>query len=752
MDGDELTEELLKGLRPDAKKLPKALEDRLPHAVPSPVELLAKFRLGSPPPVLPAAQPQFPRWPAPPTRSVRTAPPRALEPCASPPPRSHSVELADAAPKEESLELSGHWPEMRRELEEIVADGGGGDDSGSVPSPQNEKLQRRERKIRGNITRLLTSEVSGEMSPSSSPQPLQSTFASDADESAGADAPTADQDLAATADVISSPATPRRRMITRRRSEKTSPDSQRKMIVKTFSEPQRSAMEKPTSESPRRLMDRAPSEPQRKSNRKVARQLSESGQLHQLSQMEAEVRLSPSEPTRRHSTNQVEVFDADLIMEGGGPHHMQRREAMAVPSSTSVEHRSREVPLQFSVVRWSSQRPEHPAAELCKSTGRWETAPLHVRHEFVVLELANHRPCNVTSLSLTMPGSDAAPRHCRVHYARESADGPWREAWRFDVRSNDEPSHYTSHDYGRSAKDLQTLLQRHFGGIDEAWEEVFLVPRDVRLSYADFASGMHRLRQLPDLDRSGCGCFEDIQRLFEVLDLTWVGSVGLEDLRRPRINENDIIIGPEAVWWRLGIFSNWGSNSGVAIAAPLTLYTTNKTDCDYVDQLRAIRRKSERHRSDFTSAFKLEELGLTGETMHLRDLAHKHGLPISVVEDIHDQFRQVDADDSGHIERGEFEGLILRLHGAKDESDLPKGRMRFFWRQANADGNSHIDFEEFLLWFRRYFSADNVSAGSHISADVIVRNFYASMCTLGSSRLLQRPEPETPRRHHSATR
>merc|ERR1740117_1945175 len=119
----------------------------------------------------------------------------------------------------------------------------------------------------------------------------------------------------------------------------------------------------------------------------------------------------------------------------------------------------------------------------------------------------------------------------------------------------------------------------------------------------------------------------------------------------------------------------------------------------------------------------------------LRELAQKHELPVNTLEQIHDQFHVVDADQSGSIEEEEFDELVLKLHGAKERSDVPNGRMKFFWQQADRDGSGEIDFEEFIQWFSKYFfSKENLDAAGRICATKLVENFYSGMACKRTTR------------------
>jgi len=375
---------------------------------------------------------------------------------------------------------------------------------------------------------------------------------------------------------------------------------------------------------------------------------------------------------------------------------------------------SREVDVPFTVARWSSQRPEHPAAGLAQE--RWEAAPSLVSNEFVVFE--TRQAVCVSTIRLVLPCSDAGPRCCRVHYSRESAEGPWTDAWRFEV-SREEAAFKTSHDYGRVVEEFKEMLTRSHGSLEDAWRLMLDLSGEGRLSYGDFSSAMYRLRT-PAVARHAL--FENLHGLFDRLTGD-SGELHLEDLLREDAGW------PQAQWWRLTVINNWGSASRLQLG-PVRLLARQHVR---VGGLSHFRRKlggsSGDHSFDHVSAFDLTELGLDTEVVMLRRLAKKHGLSCVMLEDLHQFFTQHDKDGSGAIKRQEFDELMSRLHGSKDAYDLPQGRLLSFWDQADLDGNGEITFEEFLAWFIRYFvtsDLDAIVASVKSSRGIVVGSFYSS--------------------------
>jgi Ca2+-binding EF-hand superfamily protein len=222
--------------------------------------------------------------------------------------------------------------------------------------------------------------------------------------------------------------------------------------------------------------------------------------------------------------------------------------------------------------------------------------------------------------------------------------------------------------------------------------------------------------------------FEDLQKLFDAFDVDGNESVCLDDFLQ---HESKV---PVAAWWKIHFLTNWGSTS-VTLCAPLKLFTIIEENTGGFSKFKERVRDADQCakdqkalEEDLTRAFDMKRLNVSAHQVMLRELAQKHELNVSMLEDIHAQFLQVDTNCSGVVEQQEFEQLMLRLHGAKDANDIPFGRMRFFWQQADRDGNGEIDFEEFLLWFSKYFFAsENLDSTGRINATKLVENFYSCM-------------------------
>merc|ERR1712187_1004283 len=111
----------------------------------------------------------------------------------------------------------------------------------------------------------------------------------------------------------------------------------------------------------------------------------------------------------------------------------------------------------------------------------------------------------------------------------------------------------------------------------------------------------------------------------------------------------------------------------------------------------------------------------------IRKIARKHGLPIVAVERYKTSFDTFDEDESGMIEYDEFEKLLCALIKVPKDLNLPTSRVRQFWTETDADGSGAIGFEEFLLFYTRYFTVASESACP-------VESFYRGLRQVSVSR------------------
>eukprot|EP00931_Biecheleriopsis_adriatica_P011877 TRINITY_DN11296_c0_g1_i1.p1 TRINITY_DN11296_c0_g1~~TRINITY_DN11296_c0_g1_i1.p1 ORF type:complete len:343 (+),score=78.72 TRINITY_DN11296_c0_g1_i1:62-1090(+) len=82
-------------------------------------------------------------------------------------------------------------------------------------------------------------------------------------------------------------------------------------------------------------------------------------------------------------------------------------------------------------------------------------------------------------------------------------------------------------------------------------------------------------------------------------------------------------------------------------------------------------------------------------------------------------FDRFDADNSGIIDRDEFEEMVVSLCGGT-KGDYSQERLASFWREIDKDGSGEVDFAEFTEWYLKYF---NVGQGLGCNPN---QQFYAS--------------------------
>eukprot|EP00930_Biecheleria_cincta_P047127 TRINITY_DN32610_c0_g1_i1.p1 TRINITY_DN32610_c0_g1~~TRINITY_DN32610_c0_g1_i1.p1 ORF type:complete len:548 (-),score=112.24 TRINITY_DN32610_c0_g1_i1:39-1682(-) len=99
----------------------------------------------------------------------------------------------------------------------------------------------------------------------------------------------------------------------------------------------------------------------------------------------------------------------------------------------------------------------------------------------------------------------------------------------------------------------------------------------------------------------------------------------------------------------------------------------------------------------------MENVLLTNAQREVRTLARKYGLPIIEVEQYKKTFDRVDEDKSGSIEEVEFNKCLDQLIKVPAHCELPASRVKQFWKEADVNQDGSVNFEEFLVFYNRYF-------------------------------------------------
>merc|ERR1711904_14583 len=118
----------------------------------------------------------------------------------------------------------------------------------------------------------------------------------------------------------------------------------------------------------------------------------------------------------------------------------------------------------------------------------------------------------------------------------------------------------------------------------------------------------------------------------------------------------------------------------------------------------------------------LEDLLLSPEQRHIREVARKYDVEFVEVENVKRMFDKFDEDGGGLLEFGEFKILLYRLMKIPAHLEMPSSRVKQFWAEIDLDGSGNVDFEEFLQWYMRSF--DLAGGGQLVSP---IEHFYKSV-------------------------
>jgi len=104
-------------------------------------------------------------------------------------------------------------------------------------------------------------------------------------------------------------------------------------------------------------------------------------------------------------------------------------------------------------------------------------------------------------------------------------------------------------------------------------------------------------------------------------------------------------------------------------------------------------------------------------------IASDFNLPPNQLDNIKREFDKFDKDNSGYIDREEFDSVLRTMLKAKDSCDLSSERLTKFWKEIDADGNGQVDFTEFTHWYLKYFTPEGTFEAGSCN---LIEAFYAS--------------------------
>jgi len=106
-------------------------------------------------------------------------------------------------------------------------------------------------------------------------------------------------------------------------------------------------------------------------------------------------------------------------------------------------------------------------------------------------------------------------------------------------------------------------------------------------------------------------------------------------------------------------------------------------------------------------------------------LAKHHGVDAVLIDKVKQHFDHFDTDGSGLIDYDEFKEMMRNVLKPKKAEDLNPERLHKFWIEIDTDGSGEVDFGEFLVWYLKYFHAENAGGEGFQSAKLLAA-FYDS--------------------------
>merc|ERR1712032_887367 len=100
-----------------------------------------------------------------------------------------------------------------------------------------------------------------------------------------------------------------------------------------------------------------------------------------------------------------------------------------------------------------------------------------------------------------------------------------------------------------------------------------------------------------------------------------------------------------------------------------------------------------------------EDVLLTQTQRWLRELARKYDLHDHDIERYKARFDDFDIDGDGRMAFAEFGDFLCAMAKVPAHLNLPPSRVKQFWKDTDVDDSGTIDFEEFVIFFKKLFNA-----------------------------------------------
>lgn len=122
------------------------------------------------------------------------------------------------------------------------------------------------------------------------------------------------------------------------------------------------------------------------------------------------------------------------------------------------------------------------------------------------------------------------------------------------------------------------------------------------------------------------------------------------------------------------------------------------------------------------------DLLLPDSERQMRKVAKSYNVSLDYIEAIRKSFDQCDEDQSGLVDKQEFEKILHWCLKVPPNCAIPPSRAQDFWTQIDTDGSGQITFNEFLAWWLKCF-------GEKQKSEMPFEAFYRQVRRMGPKHL-----------------